>query len=147
MKKMWMVLSLVFLSACASLVNQFVEKPKIELDRVSVRDVSLTGSTLIFVVSVDNPNKTDITVDQINYKVFINGKEISKAATEKPVHVAGLKKSEVEIPLPIEYSQIFSDLSDLVFAKSAAYRIEGDAKLSMFSIPFKKDGQIQLRKK
>jgi LEA14-like dessication related protein len=141
-----MLLSLSFLSGCASLLSPFVEKPKVELDHVSVRDVTLTGSTLLFVVRVENPNKTDIKIEEIAYKVFINGKEISKAKTEKPVSVPALGKSEVEIPLPIEYSKIWSNLSDLVMAKTAAYRIEGDAKLSAFRIPFSKDGQIQIRR-
>ena len=137
---------LMTLTGCASLLNKMVEKPKIELDRVSVRDVNLTGSTLLFVVTVENPNKIDIKVDEIAYKIFINGKQITTAKTEKTVLVPAEKKSEVEIPLPIEYTKIWSDLSDIVMSKNANYRIEGDAKFPLFSIPFKKEGQIQVRR-
>ncbi|MBC7370193.1 MAG: LEA type 2 family protein [Bdellovibrionaceae bacterium] len=138
---------LAFTTGCASLFNKLVEKPKIDLDRVSVRDANLTGVTLLFIVKVANPNKVDIKVDEIAYKVFINGKEITKAKTEKTVLVPAEKTAEVEIPLPIEYTKIFSDLKDLLTSKTAQYRIEGDAKLAMFTIPFKKEGQIQVRGK
>jgi LEA14-like dessication related protein len=146
MKTLMILFSAVFLFGCASMMEKFVEKPKIQLDHVSVRDITLTGSTLLFVVSVDNPNNMDIKVNEIAYKIFINGKEITKAKTDKTVLVPALKKTEVEIPLPIEYTKIWSDLSDIIMSKNAVYRIEGDAKFPMFSIPFTKEGQIQVRR-
>jgi len=127
-------------------MGKLVEKPKIELDRVSVRDMDLKGTTLLFMVSVENSNKVDIKVDEIAYKIFINGREITTAKTEKSILIPAQKKSEVEIPLPIEYTKIWSNLTDIIMAKSALYRIEGNAKFPMFSIPFKNEGQIQVRR-
>ncbi|RYZ85194.1 MAG: hypothetical protein EOP04_16475, partial [Proteobacteria bacterium] len=60
---------LLFLTlGCASMFNKLIDKPKIDLDRVSVRDANLTGATLLFIVKVANPNKVDIKVDEIAYK-------------------------------------------------------------------------------
>ncbi|WP_413288948.1 LEA type 2 family protein [Bdellovibrio sp. HCB337] len=145
MKKIFLVLPILLLCSCASFWGTVVEKPKISLDRVSVKDVSLKGSTLIFHVNVENPNKMDLKVDQISYKVFVNNKELTKAQTDKAVTVPAQGASLVELPLPIEYNKIFTDLKELMFAESAKYKIEGDAKFPLFTIPFTKEGDVKLR--
>lgn len=145
MKKIFLSLTFLLLCSCASFWGSVLEKPKVELDHISVKDANLRGTTLVFVVSVDNPNKVDLKVDQINYKVFVNDKELTQAKTEKTVNVPAQSKANVEIPLPIEYSKIFTDLKELMFAESATYKIEGDAKLSLFTIPFSKKGEFKLR--
>lgn len=145
MKKIFLSLTLLLLCSCASFWGSVLEKPQVELDHIKVKDASLKGTTLVFVVSVDNPNKVDLKVDQINYKVFVNEKEITQAKTDKAVNVPAQSKANVEIPLPIEYNKIFTDLKELMFAESATYKIEGDAKLSLFTIPFTKKGEFKLR--
>lgn len=142
---MYLLFCFQMLCSCASFWGHVLEKPKVDLDHVSVKDVSLKGSTLVFHVSVENPNKMDLQVEQVRYKVFLNGKELSHAQTEKPVTVPGKSTALVELPLPVEYSKIFLDLKELMFAESASYKIEGDAKFSLFSIPFTKEGNIKLR--
>lgn len=147
MQKLLLVLSALLLGSCASLLSKYIEKPKVELERVLVRDMDLTSTTLLFVVSVENPNKREIKVDEITYKIFINGRELTQAKTDKAVVIPALSTSEVELPLPVEYNKIWSDLTDLVLAKNAAYRIEGDAKIALLRIPFAKEGKISLRRR
>jgi LEA14-like dessication related protein len=74
----------IFLTNCATLFN--LEKPEVNLQRVFVRDTSLSGTTLIFVVKVDNPNKQEIKVKEIAYKVFISGKELTQAKTQQKIN-------------------------------------------------------------
>lgn len=133
----------LFLSNCATLLN--LEKPEVNLQRVFVRDTSLSGTTLVFVVKVDNPNKQDIKVQEIAYKVFISGKELTQAKTEKPVAVPAKGSSEVELPLPVKYTSLFENIGDILLSREVAYKIVGDAKLSFISIPFTKEGKVELR--
>jgi LEA14-like dessication related protein len=133
----------IFLTNCATLFN--LEKPEVNLQRVFVRDTSLSGTTLIFVVKVDNPNKQEIKVKEIAYKVFISGKELTQAKTEKPVIVPASGSSEVELPLPIKYTSLFENIGDILLSREVAYKIVGDAKLSFINIPFTKEGKVELR--
>ena len=133
----------LFLSNCATLLN--LEKPEVNLQRVFVRDTSLSGTTLVFVVKVDNPNKQDIKVQEIAYKVFISGKELTQAKTEKPVAVPANGSSEVELPLPVKYTSLFENIGDILLSREVAYKIVGDAKLSFINIPFSKEGKVELR--
>lgn len=135
--------SMLLTTSCATLLN--LQKPEVNLQRVFVRDTNLSGTTLIFVMKVDNPNNQEIKVQEIGYKVFISGKELTQAKTEKPVAVPANGSSEVELPLPVKYSNLFENIGDILLSREVAYKIIGDAKLSFISIPFSKEGKVELR--
>lgn len=135
----------VLLCSCASLLGKVLEEPKVELASVGVKDANLKGATLVFNIAVENPNSVEIKVDQVTYKVLLNNKEISQATTDKAIAIAGKSTGHIELPLPIEYSKVFTNIKEALFAESAAYKIEGNAKLNVFSIPFSKEGSVKLR--
>jgi LEA14-like dessication related protein len=145
MKKLFLALSFLGFCSCASFWEAVLEKPTVELDRVAVTDADLKGATLVFIIAVENPNSIEIKINRINYKVFVNGKELTQAVMEKSVTIPGKSKGLVELPLPIEYRRIFTDLKDLLFSESASYKIEGEAQLNLFNLPFVKEGSIKLR--
>jgi LEA14-like dessication related protein len=126
-------------------MEKMLEKPKVNLAGISVKDADMNGATLVFNIAVENPNNVDLKVDKVSYKVFLNNKEITQASTDKAINVAGKSTGYVELPLPIEYRKVFSDLKELLFSESAAYKIEGNAKMNLFSIPFSKEGSVKLR--
>ena len=134
---------MVLLCSCASFKP--LQEPKVELSSVAVKNADLNGATLVFNVAVENPNSTEIKVDKVTYKVFLNNKEISNASTEKAFAIPAKSTGTVELPLPLEYRKVFADLKELLFAESAAYKIEGHAKMNLFSIPFSKEGNVKLR--
>lgn len=112
---------------------------------MAVKDADLNGATLVFNISVKNPNSVDLKVDKITYKVFLNNKEISHSSTDKAVTIPAKSTGQVELPMPLEYRKVFTDIKQLLFAESASYKIEGHAKMNLFSIPFSKEGSIKLR--
>lgn len=123
----------------------FGEKPKAELREVYLKDTSLFGTTLVFVVNVMNPNRFDIEVDEIDYKVFISGAEVSSAKTENSFIVSAQKETNVEIPLPVKFGSLWEHLSQALLSKVLVYRIEGSAKLSYTTVPFSKEGKMELK--
>lgn len=138
------VVAAVFSTGCSSL-EKIVQKPKVEFDHVTLKDSDLNSTTAVFVVKVENPNDIDIKVNDIAYTVFLSGQEFAKANTGKVINVPAKGHSMVEIPLPVQYSKLVGGLQSLLTNKPVDYRIEGDAKLSLFSIPFKKEGEFKLR--
>lgn len=135
----------VFLCSCASIMGKILEEPKVHLAGISVKDADMNGATLVFDIAVENPNSVEIKVDKVSYKVFLNSKEITQASTDKAVAIAGKSTGNINLPLPIEYRKVFTDLKDLLFSESASYKIEGNAKVNLFSIPFSKEGSVKLR--
>lgn len=126
-------------------MGKVLQEPKVELAGVSVKNVDLNGATLVFNIAVENPNSVEIKLDQVNYKVFLNNKEITQASTEKNIAIAGKATGYVDLPLPIEYSKVFTNLKDLLVSETASYKIEGNAKMNFISIPFSKEGNVKLR--
>lgn len=131
------------MTSCASLLQ--LEKPKADLSHVLVRDTNLVGTTLIFVVDVENPNDRELKVDDVSYKVFLGGKAFAQASTGKQVSVPAKSKSQIEIPLPVKYTEIFSNMGEILLSQKLTYKIEGTAKLSFISIPFTKEGVVNFR--
>ncbi len=144
MKKIFLLLLWGLLCGCSSLQRNFTEKPKVELDHVYLRDPSLTGATIMVVLEVSNPNKVDLKVDEVNYEIFLDQKFFSKAKTAKAVLVPAGGTEKVELPLPIEYSQFVRGAKKLLFGEKLEYRIKGNAKVSLFSIPFEQTGSFGL---
>lgn len=138
-----LVISTLILSGCANLLK--LEKPKVELSHVFARDTDFMGTTLVFVVDVENPNDRSIDVQEVNYKVFVADKELTTAKTTKPISVPAKKTAQVEIPLPLKFTHLLSNFGNILSAGEVSYRIEGDAKLTFFSIPFKEEGKVSLK--
>lgn len=139
-----LIFSVFMTTGCVSNLLK-LEKPKVDLHSVYAKDATATGTTLVFVVNVDNPNNEEIKVKEIAYKVFVSGKELSDAKTEKPIVVPPLKSTLIEIPLPVSYANILNNIAEVLFNKEVTYKIDGTAKLNFVSIPFTKEGKVELR--
>ncbi|MGZ3774722.1 MAG: LEA type 2 family protein [Pseudobdellovibrionaceae bacterium] len=145
-KLMLLVLASVsFLTGCASVFELITEKPKVELREVYFKDTNFVGTTLVFVVNLQNPNRFDIRVKEIEYKVFLSEKEFSSAKTENPFTVIAHKTIQVELPLPVKYGSVWEHLTQALVSQVLSYRIEGRIKLSFTSVPFSKEGKVKLK--
>lgn len=140
------ILVAVFMSltGCSGLLNKFMKEPKVDIERVDIRDATLTQAKLVFVLKVQNPNSFDIKIDEVSYKVLLNNEPFAVAKTDQVVVVKEKSDTLVELPLPVHYDKLWKNLQSLVMAKSLTYKIEGDAKLSSLSIPFKEEGKLEL---
>lgn len=141
-----MILTSVFVSltACSALVDKFMKSPEVNVDRVEIRDPELTKANLIFVLKVKNPNSYEIKVDEVSYTVDLAGEHFATAKRDQAVVLKGKAETFVELPLPVDYSKLFKGISSLLQNKAMTYKIEGNAKLSAISVPFKEEGKVEL---
>ncbi|MGZ3769731.1 MAG: LEA type 2 family protein [Bdellovibrio sp.] len=146
MKKLFVLGIFLFsLIGCSSVKLLFGEKPTAELREVQLMDASFSGGTLLFIVNVANPNSFDLVVDEIDYKVFLSGKELSEAKIEKPFAIPAKGNKNIEMPLPIKFGDLFEHLSHAFASRALDYRIEGNVKLGFTKIPFSKEGKLELK--
>lgn len=136
----------LFNSGCALWQMANLKEPKAELKEVYIKDLQLMGGTLVFVLDVQNPNKEEIKVDEITYETFIDGQFFSQAKTQNQIKVPGEQTVPVELPLPIEFSKLAGGLAKALKGEPVDYRIKGNAKLSVLTIPFDKSGKLELKK-
>lgn len=140
--KKYFLICLLGLVGCASLSG--LQEPKVDFKEIYIKEANLVGTTLIFVLNVENTNDREIKVDEVNYKIFLDDQAFAHSKIEKPVTIGPKAAALVEIPLPVKYGDLFSHLSKALNSSQIGYSIEGDAKVSFFRIPFKKKGELKL---
>lgn len=134
-----------YLTGCSFIGKKLIEKPKVQLQRVDVRDVGATGATVVFGVQVENPNSTALKVDSLRYDVEIGGKPFSSGRLPQGAEVPANGKVSLDIPVPVRYTDVFASLVGLLADGTSTYRLKGEAVFGLFTIPFEKSGEFKLR--
>jgi LEA14-like dessication related protein len=132
-------------SGCQGLVESVLEKPEVQFHSVAVRDATKDGATAVIAIDVTNPNGVTLTVDELNYALEIGGREVAKAEVKQIARLQAKSTSRVEVPVPFLYSQVFSSVMDLLTKGTAAYKVRGEARVGLFTLPFDHGGELKLR--
>ncbi|WP_291516671.1 LEA type 2 family protein [Bdellovibrio sp. ArHS] len=144
--RLLVALFLTALSACSGKgLLGLAEKPEAKLQSVYAKDTNLSGTTLVFVVNVQNPNRFAIEVEEVAYKVYIGDKQLTTAKTNSAIKIPAAQDANIELPLPVKYGDLMGHLGSILTQGELPYKIEGDAKFSFATIPFTKEGKVELR--
>jgi LEA14-like dessication related protein len=147
---LWLSASMVVfglsVTGCSTIAEQFMEKPKVVLQQVNLREVTISGATVVFQVMVDNPNAFGINLSRLNYHVEIGGRAISSGALDQGLKIEANQQSLVELPVPVRYSDIFSSAFEALRGGSSSYRVKGSASFGQFTVPFDEVGDIKFKR-
>lgn len=132
-------------SSCSSVAERIVEKPKVALARIGLKDMTSSGATVVFGVEVDNPNPFALKLDALRYDLEIGGKAIGSGKLDQPAEVAANTKGIVDVPVPVKFDALFNSISELMSKTTSDYRVRGEAQFGLFSIPFDEKGELKLR--
>ncbi len=140
-----LLIALVF-TGCSTIDKyRNMEKPKIELDSVEVKETDLKSAKLLFGVAVDNPNDFPLRVDAVKYDIEIGGRPMSTQAINTPTEVGAKTKSVVQLPLTVQFADVFSSIGDFLRNDKTAYKIKGAAQIGVLSLPFEEAGEFRLK--
>lgn len=132
----------IAIGACA-LLQVLVEQPEVKLETVRIVDPQLQQATLMFDLSVMNPNSQALKIDGIDYKLNLNGKQFAEGVYDTVTELPSGKTIKVSLPIKVEYARVFDSLMSALQKPESKYLIEGAAKMGPFTIPFAKDGTIK----
>lgn len=141
------ILSLVvtaLLNGCAFLKNRYAQEPEINLKNVYLQEVQAFSATMVIVLSVKNPNKIDLNVEEISYEVQLNNQEFTKSKLDKKTIIPAGETKLVEIPLPVNYLKALNGVGKILSGEDVAYIVSGTAKISGLSIPFTDKGKLNI---
>jgi LEA14-like dessication related protein len=96
-----LVLLAAFASACASL-----EPPRIQVQRLGRPQVGLTGATLDVTFNVRNPNPYPITIERVQYDLFLNGQRVGDGFITRPVEVDGFGEARMSSRFDLNYLRL-----------------------------------------
>jgi LEA14-like dessication related protein len=138
------------LSLLPSCASWFFEKPTFALKEVAVTSISLREINLLFGIEVQNPNSFDLKLRALEYKAYLDDREVGNGRLEKEVLIAKSSSTLVQSPLQTDFQSLSNPLGLVLSGKDLRYKIEGaaviKARLGTTTIPFSKSGEINIRK-
>lgn len=140
------LLACLALAGCSTIDKyRNMKKPTVKLDTIEVKDAGIKSANLLFGVAVDNPNDFPLRVDSVKYDVEIGGRHVTTEAIDTPTEVAANAKSVVQLPLTVQFADIFSSIGDFLRNDMTAYRIKGAARIGVLTLPFDESGEFRLK--
>jgi LEA14-like dessication related protein len=140
---------MLFLSCSAldAVMKDTVQKP-----RVSFRSAELTGLTfadadLLFVLEVENPNSFGVHMAGFDYDFRIDEATFVSGVSEDRLDIDAGGSSMVELPVNVDYSDLFSSFSSLIDKDESTYQIACGFTfdlpvLGRIRIPVSREGEI-----
>lgn len=146
MKKLYRI-SLFALSILhVSCLSWVMETPAIVVSEINLKPRSLTEINIFLGVDVQNPNRFDLTLQSLEYGVYLNHEKIGNGHLEKEILIPASSTTRVQVPVVANFKDWGKSLKILVTGEKLPYKIEGKAVIKAAfgsrEFPFSKEGQI-----
>jgi len=145
MKKYFFLVLAMFLSITGcTLFQSMIQKPVVELDSVSMKDISLLDCTAVFRFRVTNPNSISLNLENLTYQLRIDGRDFIKGDYPAAIHLPANNAQAVELPIHINYLKLFRSVSEVVQQDTHNYEISGTVGMGLFDVPYNHQGTLAL---
>jgi LEA14-like dessication related protein len=128
--------------------------PKLDLDALKLKNLSLAGAELQLVLRLSNPNALSMMLEHLQYHLEINGMRWISGDMEENIQVTSKGENLIEIPVSLDFLQIGRSVYQILTGgESLRYQLGGKldlttsiALLSHVSLPFDRSGSIKVIK-
>lgn len=145
--------ALLILGGCAA-VQQLarMEKPQLRLASTRIESLGFDGADLVFDVEVKNSNPLPLTLSGVEYDLALGDRPFLQGRREQGLEVAAGGQALVELPLSLDFGDLYAALGQLGGRDRASYRLEAGLLfdvpvLGALRLPLKASGQVPLPKK
>jgi len=155
----------VFILSCATLQQiAKVQEPKVDVQNVRFTGMSFEAIDLVFDLNIENPNPIGAKLAGFDYDFFLNENSFLKGQQNTQIDIEALGQSSVEIPLTLNFKDIYNTYQSLKNQDSTVYKIacglsfdlpilgptripvSKTGKLPMLKLPDVKMGSLKLNK-
>lgn len=136
-------MAILCFTGCNSIVKDLIKSPEVRLDKVRIENVKFMSADLIFDLEVFNPNSINLKIDSIDYQLTLDDKEFANGHVHKIKELPAGQKTQIEIPVNVEFLKVFDSLSAALKKPETLYKITGKAKLGPLSVPFNDSGTLK----
>jgi len=119
------------LSTCQTLLAA-LQEPLVSFRSAEITSISFTGAQLLCKVQVENPNPFDIPFPETGWQLYINTNSFISGVIRNNERIGARRSTIVEIPVSLNYLDIFNTFTSLLGSQKADYKI---ALAMKFSIP------------
>jgi LEA14-like dessication related protein len=118
------------LTTCQSLKAK-VQEPQVSLKTVDVANISFNGIDLLCKVNVDNPNAFTIPFPELGWRLLINDNHFIDGTIKNGNPLRARGTTEVEIPVSLNYTEVFNTFKSLIGSTEVDYKIPLDIKFNL----------------
>ena len=140
----------IFFIGCATLQQLTqIQKPTLTVKNVRITDFDFNSVDFIFDLSINNPNELSVSLAGFDYDLLIQNRTFLKGKQKKSLLINAKEKSIIEIPLSLNFQDIFSLYQNVKDKDSLQYQIKFglDFNLPILGetrIPLNHDGYVPL---
>ncbi len=109
------------------------EPPIISVIGLETQEVGIIQQQYRLTLRVKNPNNFDVTVKNINFDMFVNGKHLVSGESSDAVRIPSGRSAEVELDVTTGLYQLINQLKQLekvVMHGSMPYELKGNIRLA-----------------
>jgi LEA14-like dessication related protein len=144
-----------FVAGCAV----FVKEPRVTIADVRVVSLGLAGGTARVELEVDNPNRFDLSVRTLSYRMEVAEGPASPGGEERWIRLAEEEEVEreilaparqtvrVEVPVAFEYRALGAAVRSLLLDGEVRYRVQGAVRVlgpvGEHRLPFGSNGRMK----
>jgi LEA14-like dessication related protein len=145
---------LAVLAGCAGYgLGQALRSPDVHVVGASVQEVDLAGANLLFEFEVDNPNGLALVLDQVGYRLRVNGQHLLDGYQDDRTTIAARTESRVELPVKIRLDDAYRVFRSFQGrgASRPQYELEADFRFDApivggITVPVRKTGVIPVER-
>lgn len=120
-----------------------IEQPKVAVQDVQLKSLSLTQGTAVASLNVTNPNAFPLPLRGVDYNLRINGSPVANgSAVQKNMMIAAKQTIPLDIPIKLQLMEIIQLVPRMMRERKVQYELRGGVKLPLITIPFKREGGI-----
>lgn len=141
------------LSSCAALRDLFrtaFQKPDLRFKTVNLKNASLSGINLDTVWTLDNPNPVGLSLAELDYKLFIEGKQVVAGSPRRGLTIPADNRADLTFPAQLKFAELAPTLGVFLNQDTAKYRAEGHigvkTPIGVIKFPLKKEGSFEVPK-
>ncbi|HEY6207567.1 MAG TPA: LEA type 2 family protein [Gemmatimonadales bacterium] len=116
--------------ACATLGRLSFREPDLELERINLTGLGLTGGTLDLVFDVYNPNDYRIRSTRLDVGIDLEGTHFGDGSVERPLDLSPVNHSRVIVPVRFEWAGLGAGARALLARQQLAYGVVGRVLLA-----------------
>ena len=139
-----LMLVTLLLSACTAIKDAVhMRTPDFALESLRLTGLGMDSVDLAFDIGVQNPNPVPVTLEAIQYELWLEGTRFLTGRQDSPHDISALGKSTIVLPLTLDYSDLRQSYAALEGQDSTAYELR--ARLT-FQIPVLGYRSLNLRR-
>lgn len=137
--------SLFLLQACSG-VPGIVEQPKVSVQNVSLKELSLTAGTALVALNVTNPNAFPLPLEGVEYALRLNGTPVAGGEQVQKMHIGAKQAIPVEIPLRLNFVELMRLAPQALRERRVQYDLSGAVRLPLIKVPFQRQGGLGVQR-